>query len=261
MQAARRDDELLRWLGAACALGALARVNYAIFPSLYTDWLYTGDALRTGFYLLLLIGAARELSQYWRSQTHTAVVEDRRRLARELHDGLLQELAYIRAEGHRIPVDSPVRGHILAAADRAADEARAAVHALGAKTDESLGFVLHRTARELAERHGVDLQVDLDDAVEVNADQRHALTRITREAVANAIRHGRAQRVAIELSRCNGSHSLAIRDDGVGFDVHDALRSGTGFGIVSMQDRARAIPGSLEIESADGQGSEVRVAW
>jgi hypothetical protein len=54
MQASGTRDELLRWLGPGCALAALARVNYLLFPSLYTGWLYTGDLLRTGFYAMLL---------------------------------------------------------------------------------------------------------------------------------------------------------------------------------------------------------------
>ena len=91
-------DELLRWLGPAFALGAFARFNYMLFPSMYSDWLYTGDLLRTGCYLILLVGAAREISRYWSAQARAAVLEDRRRLARELHDGVVQELAFIRSQ-------------------------------------------------------------------------------------------------------------------------------------------------------------------
>jgi hypothetical protein len=59
-QATRAPDELLRWLGAGCALAAVARVDYLLFPSLYSDFVYLGDAFRLGFYLCLLVGAARE---------------------------------------------------------------------------------------------------------------------------------------------------------------------------------------------------------
>ena len=57
------EDELLRWLGPACALLGFARVNYLLFPSLYSGWLYTGDLLRTAGYACLLVGAAREISR------------------------------------------------------------------------------------------------------------------------------------------------------------------------------------------------------
>jgi signal transduction histidine kinase len=260
-QSAQRDDELLRWLGPACGLAAFARVHYVLFPSLYTDWLYTGDLLRTGCYLLFLVGAGRELKQYWVAQAGAAVLEDRRRLARELHDGVIQELGYIRTESYRLPADSPVGERILAACDRGLNEARAAVHALGRPEDEPLGFVIHRTARELAERYKVDLEVDVDDSITADHDQRHALMRITREAVSNAVRHGDAHRVQVRLQREGEHRQLAISDDGKGFDVDRAFSQGSGYGLISMRDRARNLPGSFDLDAGCGRGSLVTVKW
>jgi signal transduction histidine kinase len=105
-QATRAPDELLRWLGAGCALAAVARVDYLLFPSLYSDFVYLGDAFRLGFYLCLLVGAAREVRSYW---ARAAVLEDRRRLARDLHDGLTQELSYIWAQSRRLTQDLGTR--------------------------------------------------------------------------------------------------------------------------------------------------------
>jgi signal transduction histidine kinase len=257
----RQHDELLRWLGPAFALAAFSRINYMLFPSLYTDWLYAGDVLRTGCYVLLLVGAVRELRQYWTARATAAVLEDRRRLARELHDGVIQELAYIRSEGHSIPGGVDARSHIIAASDRALDEARAAVHALGRSSDEPLAFVLHRAAQELAERFELDLEVDLDGSIQVPEDQQHALMRIAREAVSNAGRHGDARRVSMQLSRTSGRCSLVIQDDGSGFDVAAAFEAGTGYGLVSMRDRARALPGSFGLTAQRGVGSRVMVTW
>jgi signal transduction histidine kinase len=261
VQATRRNDELLRWLGPACALGAFARVNYALFPSLYTDWLYTGDFLRTGCYLLLLIGAMREMKQYWSAHARAAVLDDRRRLARELHDGVVQELGYIRSESHSLPEDTPSRARIIRSCDRALDEARAAVHALGRAGDEPLGFILHRAARELAERYRVNLEVDLDDSVDADTEQKHALMRITREAVSNAVRHGKAERVWVRLSQDAAHRRLSIQDDGTGFDVPAVVAAGGGYGLTSMRDRARALPGSFTLEAASDSGSLVTVTW
>jgi signal transduction histidine kinase len=260
-QSARRDDELLRWLGPAFALAGFARVNYLLFPSLYTDWLYTGDLLRTGCYLLLLVGAGREIRQYWTAQSRAAVLEDRRRLARELHDGVIQELGYIRSEGFTLPADLPAGDRIIAACDRGLDEARAAVQALGRPTDEPLGFVLHRAARELAERYQVDLEAEVDYSISVQPDQQHALMRITREAVSNAIRHGKAQRIQVQLAQCGGQRRLMVQDDGQGFDADRAVADNAGYGLVSMRDRARSLPGSLTIDSNPGSGSVVTVTW
>ncbi|WP_404391233.1 sensor histidine kinase [Humibacillus xanthopallidus] len=254
-------DELLRWLGPAFALAAFARVSYVLFPSLYSEWLYTGDLLRTGCYLVLLIGAAREIRQYWSAQARAAVLEDRRRLARELHDGVVQELAYIRSEAHDIDADSGARQRILQACDRGLDEARGAVDALGRSTDEPLGFALHRAARQVAERYHAILDVEVDDSVRADQEQRHALVRITREAVSNAIRHGRADRVRLLLTDGEQGRRLLVQDDGVGFDPSAASCRATGYGLTSMADRASSLHGSLAIDSAPGRGTTVAVTW
>lgn len=261
VQSSRRDDELLRWLGPAFALAAFARVNHLLFPSLHTDWLDTGDLLRTGSYLLLLVGAGRELNQHGNAQSRAAVVEDRRRLARELHDGVIQELAYIRAESYSLPADLPAGDRIIAACDRGLDEARAAVQALGRPSDEPLGFVLHRAARELAERYQINLEVEVDDSIDVGPDQQHALMRITREAVSNAVRHGKAERVHLQLSRCGAQRKLIIEDNGRGFDVSRAVIDNAGYGLLSMRDRAQALPGSFTVDAESGKGSLVTVLW
>ncbi len=174
---------------------------------------------------------------------------------------MIQELAYIRSESHGIPVESPPRGNIINACDRALDEARAAVQALGSSAEEPLGFRLHRAARELAERYAVDLEVDLDDSVDALPDQQHALTRITREAVSNAVRHGQAARVVVRLSRKGGCSCLSIQDDGQGFDVATVASNGSGYGLTSMRDRASALPGSIQIEASQRTGSLVTVTW
>jgi len=259
-QAARRNDELLRWLAPACTLAGFARLNYLLYPSLYTDWLYTGDVLRTGCYVLLLVGALRELQRYWSAQTQVALVEDRRRLARELHDGVMQELAYIRVESSMLPDRTASKRQITDAAVRALDEARAAVNALGSVDDEPLGYVLHRAARELAERYDVHLEVDLDDSIAADRDQRHALVRIMREAVVNAVRHGGARLVRVRLLEADGARRLTIEDDGSGFDV-DAGSATGGYGLVSMRDRAKGLPGAMRIDSAPSEGSTVTVTW
>ncbi|WP_026532083.1 sensor histidine kinase [Arthrobacter sp. H41] len=260
-RAADHSDPLLCWIGPACALGAFARVNYALFPSLYTDWFYTGDLLRTGFYLLLLMGASREIKQYWDAYSRVAVLEDRRRLARELHDGVIQELALLRMEGSSLPPGLQARGQILASCDRALDEARSAVQALDRGGDETLGLVLHRTARELSQRYRVRLEVEVDDSVESSVEQQHALVRITREAVANAVHHGRADQLRVRLSRDGDRRCLIVQDDGTGFDVASATGVAAGYGLISMRERARALPGSLDVTSRSGEGSVVTVMW
>lgn len=258
-----RTDHLLMWAGPAFALAGFARINYTLFPSLYTGWLYTGDLLRTASYVLLLVGATREIRQYWSAQARVAVLEDRRRLARELHDGVVQELGYIRIVTHGLSeVPEDARRGLLASCDRALDEARAAVDALGRSPDEPLSQVLHRAARQVAERYGARVEVDLDASITTDAEYRHALVRITREAVSNAIRHGQVGCVRLGLWRDpDGRHRLVVSDDGRGFDPQATRAAATGFGLTSMTDRALALGGSVDITSEPGKGTNVEVRW
>lgn len=264
-QARGSTDHLVRLLGPGCVLAGFARINYALFPSLYSQWLYTGDVLRTAFYLVLLVGAAREIRAFWGGQAQIAVIEDRRRLARELHDGVVQELGYIRSESGALrTLDPPRTERILGACDRALDEALQAVEAMGrsGEEEEPLANTVHRAARQVANRFGVDLELELSDAVTVDQGQRHALLRIVREAVGNAARHGEATRVKIELHLLSSAQRrLVVCDDGKGFDVLAGTTQRRGFGLTSMRERSEGLPGTFEVESSPGAGTTVMVTW
>src|SRR5699024_5065213 len=130
------------------------------------------------------------------------------------------------------------------------------VHTLGSVGGQPLPVMLERTGQELARRHGIVLRVDADPDVQVARDHAHPLLRIVREAVTNAARHGRAETVEIELTRDAEGRVLRVRDDGRGFDPAAARRDGPGYGLVSMSERARALPGTLEVDSSVGDGSE-----
>jgi signal transduction histidine kinase len=246
-RAERERDELMQWFGAGATLAAFASLNYLFFPSLYSEWVYTGDFLRLGFYLLVLVGTGREIQTYWHRLAEAAVLEDRRRIARDLHDGLAQELAFIAAE---------TSGQAAKAAERALDESRRAIAALTRPVDEPLDVALLQAAEEVAHRVGTQVRFDGERVVDVPGDTREALIRIVREAVTNAGRHGGAARVSIELANGNGLR-LRIIDDGAGF-VPGLTRPG-GFGLVSMRERAEALGGSLILESEPGEGTTVEV--
>jgi signal transduction histidine kinase len=260
-RSSRFHDPLLRWAAPAFSLAGFARLNYMLFPQIHTEWLYAGDAFRTACYLLLLVGATREIRQYWVAQASVAVLEDRRRLARELHDGVIQELAYIKSQSLTLSKGSTTAARIVASTNRAMEEARAALQALGQTSDEPLGLMLHRAAQELAERHAIDLEVELDDSIDAEAEQRHALMRITREAVSNAVRHGNALRVRIRLARDGDKRCLTVHDDGEGFDLAAVQASTSGYGLTSMKERAELLPGSFAIDTHSGTGSVVTVTW
>jgi signal transduction histidine kinase len=262
-QADRTGDELIRWVAAGCVLASFARVHYLLYPSLYSDLVYTGDLLRLGFYLFMLVGASREITRYWQTEAQAAVLDDRRRLARDLHDGLIQELSYIVAQSHRLaaaPGDTVAAGRIAGAAGRAVDESRRALAALTRPTDEPFPTVLRRAAQDLAERYDVKVVATVDPVTDVDEPMAEALLRITAEAVRNAVRHGQASRIDVALDA--EPLSLTVADDGRGFDVNHAGggRQG-GFGLTSMRERAEGVGGTLTIESTPGEGTTVRVTW
>ena len=260
-QAGRRPDELVRWLGAACALAAASRVNYFLFPSLYSDYVYTGDLLRFGFYVLLLIGAAREVQSFWNARADAAVLEDRRRLARDMHDGLTQELSYIWAQSGQLakrPGDPLLVERISGAAGRALDESRRAIAALTRPLDEGFDVVLRQQVEQMASRYDVEATVDLDPGAHVTPQQGEGLLRITGEAFRNAVRHGHASCVRVRLA--DGPLRLVVQDDGQGFDV-SAAKAATGFGLVSMRERAEGMGAQLVVRSEAASGTTVEVAW
>jgi signal transduction histidine kinase len=259
-QATKHDDEFVRWLGPACSLGVFARANYVLFPDVSMKWLYTGDLMRTSLYLLIAVGAAREIGQYWRRQAAVAVNEDRERLARELHDGLVQEIGYARAQSHHFQTIDRLRANrVIDACDRALDEARQAIEVLGRHEDEPFSVAIARVVHEVAERYHLDLELHVDDLVPVASSERHELLRILREALANAARHGGCSSVAVELTNDPNGRRLVVRDKGKGFEVSLALTLRCGYGLTSMRERAEKLNASFLVDSIPGVGTTVSV--
>jgi signal transduction histidine kinase len=198
----------------------------------------------------------RELRAYQRRREEAAIAAERRRIARELHDGLIQELAYVSSQCQRLPRGDSTVLRISAAAARALDEARDAVTALSGRTDEPLHLAVARAAEQVTGRANARLRLDLDPDIQLPMESRHALVRIVREAVTNATRHGSANEVSVTLSGANGLR-LEIVDDGAGFDAATAARPG--FGITSMRERAASLGGDLRLLSDPGTGTQVEV--
>jgi signal transduction histidine kinase len=238
-------------------VAAFSRLNYFLFPSVYSEWVYTGDFLRLIFYLLLFAGAAREIAGYQRQLTTAAVLEERRRMARDLHDGLAQELAFISSQSKRLngPSREEVAELLGQAADRALDESRTVITTLNRPVDADLAEAVGSTISELALRHGVEVDLDLDERATCTPRVSESLARIAGEAVNNAVRHGKARSLHVTL-RQQDDLCLVIRDDGSGFDAEAA---DGGFGMRSMRERAEAVGGRLRVASVPGEGAEVEV--
>jgi len=260
-RAERTGDEFTAWIGAAAGLSAAARINYVLFPSLFSEYVYIGDFLRTGAYLLLLIGGAREIEKYWVRIAAAAAIEERQRVARDLHDGLTQELTYIWSQLQRLehhPERSETIPRLTGAAARAIDEARRAIAALTRPTDEPLVVTLTQAAEEVAGRYGATVTVDIEN-VDVEVSRRESLIRIVREAVSNAARHAAADTILVHLAQDASRLKLVVSDDGHGFIVANN-GSRRGYGLTTMQQRAEESGARFALDSDSG-GTSVTVVW
>ena len=251
-------DEFFVWLGAAAVFAAFARANYVVFPSLYSEWVYTGDILRFAWNLLLFIGAVREIRVYQRAFAEARVLEERRRIARDLHDGLAQELAFIANRTRELAAATANTAllQVASAAQRGLDESRRAIQTLTTNDDEPFDVALVQAVEEVASRLGTKVQIEAEAAPDISADQREQLLRIVREAVTNAGRHAQADLVRVQF-RNGGPLFLRVEDDGVGFDP--AETDAKGFGLVTMQERASALGAEFLVDSTVGRGTAVEV--
>jgi signal transduction histidine kinase len=258
----REGDRFMTWLAVAATLRVFAGIDYAFRPTLETGWVYTGDTFRMLFYFALLAGAAGEIGRYWRASREAAVLDERRRIARDLHDGLAQELSFIVGRAARTLDEQPRSANarqIASAAERALDESRRVIATLTRPLDEPLDVVLSQAVKDVADRVGTIAALSIGPGVEVTPDVREALVRIAREAVTNAARHGDAGLVRVELENGDGVR-LRIADDGRGFDVAARSQTPKGvFGLVSMSERAHAIGATFRVESRLGAGTTVEV--
>ncbi|MFG3437856.1 sensor histidine kinase [Nonomuraea sp. NPDC047897] len=200
------------------------------------------------------------------------VFDERRRMAREIHDTLAQGLAGIIAQlqaathAHEAGEEPAVwRRHLDTATRLARDslaEARRSVHAMepGPLQSAPLPDALARVAAEWSELHGVRADVTATGPVRpLHPEVEGTLLRTAQEALANVAKHARAGRVAVTLSYMEDLVSLDVRDDGAGFDA-ERVRDGGGYGLTSMRQRVSRLAGTLEIESEPGSGTAISAA-
>jgi signal transduction histidine kinase len=188
--------------------------------------------------------------------TEAAIRDERRRIARDLHDGLAQELAFITAQARRLRA-GPGSEELLAAAERALEESRLAITGLIRSSDKPLEQTLQDAATSAAARAGVEVVLDLQPGIVVRPEAQQAMLRTQAQAIVNAAVHGRASRVRITL-RAEPEPRLAIIDDGDGFD-DDAPRRADSIGLVSLRERAEALGGELLVRSKPGEGTTIEV--
>lgn len=257
--ASRAGDLLSSWFAVASSVACTAAVALVVSPRVETDWVQIGDVLRFAATMLLLCGVVSELRRGQEASRLAARLEERRRVAYDLHDGLAQDLAYIATHVDSLAeLPDEQAAALRDAAQRALLESRETI-ALLAAGDRPLEPALMEAAEAVATREGIALELRLEPGLDARDDIRDVLVRVAREAVANAARHAGAEVIAVEL---RGGRYLTLRvvDDGVGFDPREQNRANGHFGLRSMERQARSVGGRLKIASAPGQGTIVEVA-
>jgi signal transduction histidine kinase len=248
-----RRDRITLSIAVALALLAIAALQRLLVCVLAREGMMPAELLQAGGLFLLFVALALELDRRRSARAAaTAVTTERRRLARELHDGVAQELAFIRSQGRRIAGAEK----LVEATDRALAESRAAISALVRPADEPLAQTIEASAISLCERYGLQVVCDLSTDVEADDPAREALLRILREAITNAARHAGAGSVRVEL---RPGPRLSVTDDGRGFDSSGTFRPDS-LGLVSMRERAETLGGQFALRSRPELGTCVEVA-
>jgi signal transduction histidine kinase len=200
------------------------------------------------------------------ARAQTATEEERRRLARELHDGIAQSLAAlnIRVRLARNTTDSQVRASDLedvsAGIADAILELRRMARGLRPPALEMLGLAaaIESHARSATEAAGVDAVIHAENVTGLlSPDAELAVYRILQESLSNVIRHSGASQVRIDLAQIDGGVQLTIEDDGQGFDTTAMMTGDRGLGIFGMKERASFMSGVLDITSSAGHGTRV----
>jgi signal transduction histidine kinase len=252
-------EPFVGWLACGCALSAVASLNYALYPATSLSMLHVGDVLHLAAAAAWMVGGCLEIRSQWDAEAAQARADERRALARDLHDGLAQELAFIASQSGSSGggVDPAWRAELAAAARRALVESRRVVSSLAAAPAEDAAADVAQSAALAALQYGVGLSLDVDGGRALSTAERDALVQIVREAMGNAARHGRASRIHVEVAP---GRLVRVTDDGAGFDPTLDRVPGA-FGLVSMRERAQAIGASFAVQSAPGQGTVVEVFW
>jgi signal transduction histidine kinase len=254
------------WMGVPLTLkgqviGALSIVNQE--PDAFTAH---HAALVSG--VTQQVAIAVENARLYQRAQEAAVLEERQRISRELHDSVSQALYSIAlgARTARELVDREPESlaepldFVLAQAERGLAEMRALIFELRpeALEQEGLTSALQKQADALQARYQLAVDVSLAREPDVPLRVKEALYRIAQEALQNVVKHAGATRVDLSLSRSDEGLMLEVRDNGRGFDASGSFPGH--LGLQSMHERAARVGGLLEIVGAAGVGTTLQVS-
>ena len=274
----RRRQGLDAFLTIGLTVAAFSQVQFAIHPGVYGSVVTLGDLERVVFDGILLVGLAVESREQVRALRRAnaelvvlreadvarATAEERARLAREIHDGMSQELWFAKLKQARLTaleLSDEARGlasEVADALESALAEARQAILALRPAEGASFALVMQRFVADFSDRFGIQAECSCDPAADdLPARVQAELLRIAQEALTNARKHADPTLVRVGVGRQDGALRLTVTDNGRGFDP--AAGGGSGYGLRSMHERAELIGARLTIDSGIHDGTRVTV--
>jgi signal transduction histidine kinase len=210
----------------------------------------------------------REMRRLYQQAQELAALQERQRLARELHDSVSQALYGISLGAHTLrealESNDPEQSlesleYVITLAEAGLAEMHALIFELRPESLESEGLVaaLQKQVAVLRARYELTVEADLGDEGDLSLEWKEALYRIAQEAMHNIVKHAHASTVLLRLANEERELILEIKDDGKGFDPTRAFPGH--LGLFSMQERAERLGGTLTIESTPGQGTCIQV--
>jgi signal transduction histidine kinase len=228
------------------------------------------EVVRVGTMLnTLLDGLIADRARMRALAEEVVAVGDRERaaLARELHDSTAQRMAALLLQISALARDpgtadvGPRLAELRDAAEAMTEEVRLLASSVHPRVLDDLGIVaaVKKLARDTKRASGLEVRVQSPDVIDVAPAIGSVLYRVAQEAVRNATTHAGARTVDITLDRSSDLVSLAVTDDGNGFNVDEAIRRRPGMGLFTMRERVSLVDGTFEIRS-DDRGTTVAAA-
>jgi signal transduction histidine kinase len=256
----------------------VAEIQDAIWPSVYSNVVTIADLMRLVAYIVLAAGAIADqrtdlralrsaytaLDRMRVNDAERAALEERARLAREIHDGLAQHLWFAKLKFERLAgtlgeSDQALASEVSQALDAAIVEAREALVTMRASLTEDVPFgdMLARTVDDFESRSGLRVEFSMSTGIPSSLAPRVQveLLRIVSEALTNVRKHADATMVRISAEVSEGELVLTITDNGRGFAQEEAFDQG--MGLRGMRERARLVGGSLLVMSELSGGTTI----
>jgi signal transduction histidine kinase len=200
----------------------------------------------------------------------TTQEEERRRIARDLHDDLNQRLAMLTMAIETLMQNLPASQELIRKSLQElkdgtvelSDQLRRLAYGLHPSVLDDLGLpiALQRYADDYAQRTGIKCRVETSGMPEsLPQDIASGLYRVAQECLGNTLKHAQAREVTIKLANSGKQVQLAVGDDGIGFDSATLENHKEGMGFISMRERMRLLNGTFSVQSRSGQGTVVEV--